>query len=131
MSNIEILSLLGIRVPDIIDWPVDILSMCEMADILGISAGMIYWDALIDNRISFSGFLSKGKPPERRDKCILFELKKFKPYFITTSGYLYEVVSTEGRYLLSANEIGIALPMEDIAETVPAVCTYKSSPIGI
>ena len=147
MNNIEILKLLEIDVPDMMVWPRDILSMCEIAVELGLEPGMVYWESLLNDKMSFSGLLSKGKPPERRTECILFELDRFRPYYMRiitkpkdkpksppntkakdadNSGAIYEVVSNRGHWIVNGDEMNKVFPRGNVlSEIMPAIARKK------
>lgn len=147
MTNIEIISLLNIEVPKIMSWPRDFLSLCEIADELNLEPGMVYWNLFSNDKISFSGLLSKGKPPERRTECVMFELGSYKPCYMKSISKpkdkntndkedkgrskgkpfsLYKVVNGHGTWILTSEEIIKAFSRKDlVSDVMPAVANKK------
>lgn len=129
-TEAEILSLIGIDIPKFIEWPRDMFALCEFVDLYGGEAGIVHVESFRTGRISFSGLLSKGKPPEKRNKCILFEQSKFLPIYVALYNKdqilkgetLFEVKSCQGDFMAIGKELPEILdPLGKICESLPAI----------
>lgn len=125
----DILSLVGIEVGNIVEWPRDILSLCEFADIYNTEPGIVYLSHIKRGKISFSGLLSKGKPPNRRTECIMFEMGSFEPYYVRKINVgkkvYYEILSVKGHWFTSAKNIEkVFFRDSKISDTMPAICAF-------
>jgi len=129
-NYIDILSTITGNIPDIFEWPYDIFTMCELAEKLHVEPGVVSWQQVQAGKISFSGLLSKGKPPGIRDECIVFEMNSFTPAYIELVPGLdpyYKCINIRGIGYMTLEEVDCAFGKIDITicDTMPAICKYK------
>lgn len=139
INRLKVISLMGMPIPKFIVWPTDILSLCEMGERLSMEPGFVHIDTLDQGKITFSGLLSKGKPPERRRECVLFTPHKFYPFYIKYIGetagnkdiseHFYNVCSILKRDCIWNTEALLAdmERFEDITDTIPALAKVRCS----
>lgn len=130
MRRLDILRKIGGVPPQCIVWPVDNLSLLECSKDIGLDAGLMYLDMLPKGKMAYSSFLSKGKPPERRRRLVVFVGETFAPVYIECvmegKTPIFTVISDKTEMTLAGDQILKYLEtFGEVSDPLPCVAPVR------